>query len=106
MKLSVKILSFALAAVLLVGCGEPTFDGSSKESIKESVQEMTAEMTNADKQRFQKAITGIYFLGGMAGAMKNQTEEETMEMISDKLDGKTVEEVYEVVAELRKELGK
>ena len=86
---------------LLAGCGEPTLDASSEESIKSSVHKISDSMTEADKEVFNKAI--MYFsVGGkqgvsqIIGAAFSGVEIDTKSMITQNLkvvDGLTGDEI-------------
>ncbi len=88
-------------AFLLAGCGEPTLDASSEESIKSSVQKMSNSMAEPDKEVFNKAI--MYFsVGGkqgvsqIIGAAFSGVEIDTNSMITQNLkvvDGLTGGEI-------------
>ena len=89
---------------MLSGCGEPTFDTSSDETIKESLQEIIADLSKDDQERFKKTLTNIYMFGALADFGDNA--EDTTEKINSILNGKTADEIFQFANELKQKVKK
>jgi len=106
MKKLIKIITLGFAISLLTACGEPKLDTSSKESINTSMQEMMVDLSPEKQQKFKKTVVGLYMLAAFTSAKDGVTKEDVMAEVSSKLDGKTVDEIFEVAAEVGRKLKK
>jgi len=96
---------FLVAAVtVLTGCGEPTLDTSSEEAMGQSAKEIMAELSEEEQARFKEAIAGIYMMGAFAMMGGDVSEKELEAEINAKLDGKTADDIFEMVDDLQKEM--
>ena len=99
-----KLVFTTTIILMLSGCGEPTFDTSSDETIKESLQEIIADLSKDDQERFKKTLTSIYMFGALANFGDNA--EDTKEKINSILNGKTADEIFQFANELKQKVKK
>ena len=99
-----KLVFTTTIILMLSGCGEPTFDTSSDETIKESLQEIIADLSKDDQERFKKTLTNIYMFGALADFGDNA--EDTTEKINSILNGKTADEIFQFANELKQKVKK
>lgn len=104
MKKTLRYITLSLAISFLVGCGEPTLDTTNEETMKASMTEMTADLSEQERENFATNIVGLYMLASLSAMGNNQTAEEAIASINEKLDGKTVEEIAEEINEIKQNL--
>ena len=94
MKNIVKILMVSAAVSFLSGCGEPTIDASSKESLDSSMHEIVEGLEPQQRRDFESAMRTISMriVFSSIGGSKEAVEEK---LIAE-LDGKTAEEIIEL----------
>ena len=95
-----KIAVVAGVILLLVifsnlGGGDPTFDASSDASMGKSAEEIMSKLSPSEQKKFGEAIMSVYMLGSML----NYSEA----AINAKLDGKTAEDLFDLVEDLKQE---
>lgn len=95
------LMIFALAA-LLVGCGAPTFDASSKQDLEESVAEMKAAMeSDAEKKKLDESLKALAMNIGLKNRkeLESLSQAETGELMLEKTNsaygGMEANEIYE-----------
>jgi hypothetical protein len=88
------LLTVSLLA-LLAGCGAPTLDASSEESLKASMQKVNAELTPEKQAELKKALASLAFRGIMSVPSDSDG---AITGFQEKLNGKTAEEVIEMAA--------
>ncbi|OOE57263.1 DUF6694 family lipoprotein [Salinivibrio sp. IB282] len=96
-----KILLAIATILMLSGCGKPTLDTSSDETMKESVQKIMTDLSKEDQERFKKTLTGIY-MGTLASL--DGDAEDAKEEVNENLHGKTAEEVFQYADELKQKM--
>jgi hypothetical protein len=93
---------FTGCAVLCVvlfaaGCGPPTIDGSSDESLKTSIENVKAALGDEEKKKFEAAVVAITFdelKGAFADAVSGKADPEAAgRKLRDRLHGKTAAEI-------------
>lgn len=104
MKKTLRYLTLSIAISFLVGCGDPTLDTTNEETMKASMTEMTADLSEQERENFATSIVGLYMLAGLSAMGSNQTAEEAIASINERLDGKTLEEITEVIDEIKQNL--
>lgn len=94
-----KWLICAVVALMLVGCGAPTIDGSSREAMQESVQNIMKSLPDEKARKFRHALGVLAmrkFGQAMASAFARASGEpvnKDRKTLMEMLDGKTAEEV-------------
>ncbi|OUR63639.1 hypothetical protein A9Q79_09875 [Methylophaga sp. 42_25_T18] len=101
MKYTFKIASLILVALLLTACGDPKIDASSDEAMKKSIQAIKEKLTEEKKEEFKEALFGIYMSGALASMGGDKSEEEVQAAILANLDGKTADDLFAMVKELK-----
>ena len=101
MKYTLSITLLMLIALLLTACGDPTLDGSSDEAMKKSVQIILEELPDEKKERFKEILSGIYELGTLAYEGSNQSKDEVQAIINSKLEGKTANDIFYMIDEIK-----
>ena len=87
-----RIAACVLGLLLLTGCGEPRFDGSSQEAYLGSVEKMTANMTPAQKSEFEQAL-GFAILDDVLGMASIDDVDKLKPFAS--INGLTAQEIIE-----------
>lgn len=104
MKKTLRYITLSLAISLLAGCGDPTLDTTTEETMTTSINEMTADLPENEREHFATSIVGLYMLAGLSAMQSGQTAEEAIASINDRLHGKTVEEISVIVNEVKQNL--
>lgn len=104
MKYIVKIITLSFMIFLLAACSEPTLDASSEEAMKESIQVIVDTLPEGKKKEFKEALRGIYMLGAMSSVRTNKSKAEILELVLAKLDGRTADDVFALVEEIKSEM--
>ncbi|MDF1762211.1 MAG: hypothetical protein P1U57_02280 [Oleibacter sp.] len=103
MKLITEILTIYILSYFLVGCGEPTLDTSSKESLKSSLNIMSEKLPKDKAEELRKNVQALVSLYGLKTMVKGQSEQEFIKAISKELDGKTADEIFKLSADIKKD---
>lgn len=65
------LLGSCLLAVTLTGCGGPTLDASSDQTLKDSMERMTADMSDKEKVQFGMAVAKLTVKDTLQNALQN-----------------------------------
>ncbi|MDO3384967.1 hypothetical protein QWI17_03825 [Gilvimarinus sp. SDUM040013] len=104
MKYCLQLLSLVVCCALLSGCGEPTLDASSQESIEASVTAMMEELDDSEQTQLQQAI-GVVVLKATTENIQQamngttMTAERIQADMYTSLDGKTAQEIIDYAAQ-------
>ncbi|MBB1201392.1 hypothetical protein EGM70_13955 [Enterobacteriaceae bacterium 89] len=99
-----KLISVALLAFMLTGCGEPKIDGSSDQALRESVQKVREALPEDKRTEFDDAIKVIAFQVSMKEMMQagaNSNTADVANKLKSSLSGKTGEEVIGEAEQIR-----
>jgi hypothetical protein len=100
------ILGLGVIMVALPGCGQPTIDASSDESMKQSVQRVREALPESKQEEFNEAMQTVAFYRIDVGILyaENMVGAGTLEWrIRKSLDGKTAAQVITEAALIREE---
>jgi outer membrane biogenesis lipoprotein LolB len=99
MKKSLKIVTSIFVVLLLSACGKPTMDGASEEALEASLVAITKRMPEEEANQFIQDVRDYTKLGRFAGRVDGLSKSESDAVIFPTLDGKTVDEFYQMVDE-------
>jgi hypothetical protein len=102
-----SLICLVVAAIVLVGCTDPTIDSSSDEAAKQSAQQIRESLPAEDRERFDKALftvtmnaaVGDKSLMEIAASDPDQLRAKALE----RLDGKSAEDIFRMADEIRAE---
>jgi DNA-binding protein Fis len=101
-----KISRYFLAILLLLSltaCGTLTFDASSVDALEMSAKQMSASMSVEEKEKFRELLSD-YYLNKFAGELNGASESQIDSMVLTELDGKTVDDFYEMINQNSKKM--
>lgn len=87
-KLAPFVLLFALT-----GCGEPTIDSSSQETMKSSMAEMMESLPEEKQQALQASLAQLFLKVGFTAMQNGASEEDINAKIAESISGKTADEI-------------
>ncbi len=96
---------FVLLALALVGCGEPTLDGTTEEAMKASVEKVAAKLDDAKKLKFKESLQVVAFSKLDVNSMMagKQTPADASASMFKELNGKTADQVIAQADQIRAE---
>jgi DNA-binding protein Fis len=101
-----KISRYFLAILLLLSltaCGTLTFDASSVDALEMSAKQMSATMSDEEKEKFRELLSD-YYLNKFAGELNGASESQIDSMVLTELEGKTVDDFYEMINQNSKKM--
>ena len=101
-----KISRYFLVILLLLSltaCGTLTFDASSVDALEMSAKQMSASMSDEEKEKFRELLSD-YYLNKFAGELNGASESQIDSMVLTELDGKTVDDFYEMINQNSKKM--
>lgn len=100
------ILLIILATILIGGCGKPTIDSSTEESLKVSIEEVKNSLPPERHEEFEEAIKVVAFSGIDFSELWRMSEIDTgatERKMKEALNGKTGEEVIALAKQIQAE---
>lgn len=108
MKTCLKVLIAGLILNVGSAFADTRIDTSSEEAAKASLQKILTELSPEDQKKFKDSIEGIYMLGMLSTMGSSKTKAESAAMVEKRmmelLDGKTAEDVFEMVREIKRRM--
>jgi Family of unknown function (DUF6694) len=101
MKKLLKIVASIFITLSLSACGKPTMDGASEEALNASIVDITKNMPEDEANQFIQDVRDFTKFGRFAGRVDGLSKSESDSIIFPKLDGKTVDEFYQMVDEMK-----
>ena len=84
-----SLFASAVVLSLLTGCGGPTLDASSEDTLKTSADKVMAGLSAEKQEKFQKAMGALM----IKAAMASTGEESAKAKIKETFNGKTADDI-------------
>jgi len=98
-----KALAYLLAVcLLLVGCSEPSIDGSSERAFHDSAAKVASQLSPAERWAFTDALLLVTMTGIDFGTPLAEGEQLDFEGAIARLHGMSAEEIMAMADELRR----
>lgn len=100
-----RLLAICVAAVALIGCGEPKLNGTSEQAMKASVEKVSSKLEPVKQAEFKEALQVVAFNQMDIGSLMRgeQTPDGVAGQMYSELDGKTADEVIAKAASIKLE---
>jgi hypothetical protein len=92
--------------MLLVGCGAPTIDATSQETLKASMEKVRASLPEADRARFVGDCMTVSMSAALKGGMLAKKTAPAGTEVLRPLHGMTAEKIHVEAVKVREQLPK